>query len=145
MFQFPGLPPRALCVQAEVTGHGPCRVPPFGHPRVEGCVPLTAAFRSLPRPSSASCAKASAVRPEYLLIRIYHHKCFFAVLRVVIACAIPTSVSLGDLKRSLSKKCLGNNRISIRSSIREEDACYELPAIAWKTCLLLLARDMFLF
>ena len=43
-----------------------CRVRPFGDPRVEGCVPLTADYRSLPRPSSASCAKASAVRPTYL-------------------------------------------------------------------------------
>ena len=32
------------------------RVRPFGDPRVEGCVPLTADYRSLPRPSSASCA-----------------------------------------------------------------------------------------
>ena len=39
------------------------RVRPFGDPRVEGCVPLTADYRSLPRPSSAPCAKASAVRP----------------------------------------------------------------------------------
>ena len=43
------------------------RVRPFGDPRVEGCVPLTADYRSLPRPSSASCAKASAARPAYLL------------------------------------------------------------------------------
>ena len=42
------------------------RVRPFGDPRVEGCVPLTADYRSLPRPSSAPCAKASAVRPGYL-------------------------------------------------------------------------------
>ena len=42
------------------------RVRPFGDPRVEGCVPLTADYRSLPRPSSAPCAKASAVRPAYL-------------------------------------------------------------------------------
>ena len=51
------------------------RVRPFGDPRVEGCVPLTADYRSLPRPSSASCAKASAVRPAYLLFVVsigYH-------------------------------------------------------------------------
>ena len=47
-----------------------CRVRPFGDPRVEGCVPLTADYRSLPRPSSASCAKASAVRPTYLPARL---------------------------------------------------------------------------
>ena len=59
--------PQGMCSQ------GGCqdlswRVRPFGDPRVVGCVPLTADYRSLPRPSSASRAKASAVRPAYLLI-----------------------------------------------------------------------------
>ena len=39
------------------------RVRPFGDPRVAGCLPLTADYRSSPRPSSAPCAKASSVRP----------------------------------------------------------------------------------
>ena len=42
------------------------RVRPFGDPRVVGYVPLAAAYRSLSRPSSAPCAKASAVRPCHL-------------------------------------------------------------------------------
>ena len=63
MFQFPGLPPNALWIQALVAGHDPCWVPPFGHPRIEGRLRLPGAYRRLPRPSSASCAKASAVRP----------------------------------------------------------------------------------
>ena len=42
------------------------RVRPFGDPRVKGYVPLAAAYRSLSRPSSAPCAKASAVRPCHL-------------------------------------------------------------------------------
>ena len=42
------------------------RVLPLGDPRVEGRVPLTADYRSLPRPSSASCAKASAACPYHL-------------------------------------------------------------------------------
>ena len=42
------------------------RVFPFGDPRVQGRVPLTADYRSLPRPSSASCAKASAACPYHL-------------------------------------------------------------------------------
>ena len=41
-------------------------VRPFGYPRVEGCVLLAGDYRGLPRPSSAPCAKASAVRPWYL-------------------------------------------------------------------------------
>ena len=42
------------------------RVPPFGHPRVDGHLPLTAAFRSLSRPSSPSRAKASPMCPSSL-------------------------------------------------------------------------------
>ena len=42
------------------------RVLPFGHPRIEGRVRLPGDYRGLPRPSSAPCAKASAVRPWYL-------------------------------------------------------------------------------
>ena len=47
MFQFPGF----------ALGKAKCRnrfrrVSPFGHPRVNGHLPLTAAFRSLSRPSS---------------------------------------------------------------------------------------------
>jgi hypothetical protein len=34
-------------------------VPPFGHPRITDCLHLPEAFRSWPRPSSPTCAKAS--------------------------------------------------------------------------------------
>ena len=66
MFQFDGLPPAALWIQAAVTGHGPGRVPPFGHPGIEGRLRLPRDYRGLPRPSSASCAKPSAARPFFL-------------------------------------------------------------------------------
>ena len=47
MFQFPGFAPSyARCQDRS------WRVSPFGHPRVIGHLPLTAAFRSLSRPSS---------------------------------------------------------------------------------------------
>ena len=69
MFQFPGLPPPALYIRAGAGGHSPAWVPPFGNPRVKGQMRLTAAYRSWSRPSSASCAKASTVRPWYLLPR----------------------------------------------------------------------------
>ena len=39
-----------------------CRVPPFGHLGLNACVRLPRAFRSLPRPSSPSCAQASPIR-----------------------------------------------------------------------------------
>ena len=42
------------------------RVRPFGDPGIEGRVRLPRDYRGLPRPSSAPCAKASAVRPGYL-------------------------------------------------------------------------------
>ena len=38
-------------------------VAPFGNPRFKACLRLTEAYRSLPRPSSPACAKASTVRP----------------------------------------------------------------------------------
>ena len=38
----------------------------FGDLRIKVCVPLPEAYRSLPRPSSPTSAKASAMRP-YLL------------------------------------------------------------------------------
>ena len=41
-----------------------CRVPPFGHPGINGCLRLRPAFRSLPRPSSPPGAKASTVCPS---------------------------------------------------------------------------------
>ena len=69
MFQFSGLPPSGICVLPEVRGYGPPRVRPFGDLRVKEHVPLAAAYRSLSRPSSASCAKASTVRPYHLHIR----------------------------------------------------------------------------
>ena len=63
MSHFPPLALFRLCIQRTVTGHDSRRVSPFGHPRVEDCLRLTEAYRSLPRPSSPSRAKASTVRP----------------------------------------------------------------------------------
>ena len=56
MFQFPGF---ALLLR-EVTALTSSRVAPFGHPRINACVPLPLAYRSLPRPSSPLCAQASS-------------------------------------------------------------------------------------
>ncbi len=61
MFQFPGCLLAPYFIQARVAGHDPCWVPPFGDLRIEGRLRLPGAYRSLPRPSSTSCAKASAV------------------------------------------------------------------------------------
>ena len=60
------LAPRALWIHARVRRVLPAWVPPFRHPRINGHLPLPAAFRSLSRLSSACSAKASALRPLQL-------------------------------------------------------------------------------
>ena len=66
MFQFGRCPPHSLWIQLWVTGHYASRVAPFGDPRIYACLRLPEAYRSLPRPSSAPGAKASAVCPFQL-------------------------------------------------------------------------------
>ena len=55
--------------------HDSMRVAPFGYLRINACLQLPAAFRSLPRPSSAPGAKAFALRP-YSLDRLPLFACF---------------------------------------------------------------------
>ena len=62
MVHFPEFALLNLCIQLRVTIED-SRVPPFGNQRVKGCLHLTVAYRSLPRPSSPSRAKASTVCP----------------------------------------------------------------------------------
>ena len=57
MFQFPAFAPHICGLQSSTAG-----VPPFGHLRINSCLQIPGAFRSLPRPSSLSEAKASSVR-----------------------------------------------------------------------------------
>ena len=57
MFQFPAFAPSLDGLQSSTAG-----VPPFGHLRINSCLQIPGAFRSLPRPSSLSEAKASSVR-----------------------------------------------------------------------------------
>src|SRR6266850_7125072 len=63
MVHFPPFASRSLWIQKRTPGHDSGSVAPFGNPRVKACLRLTEAYRSLPRPSSPSCAKASTVRP----------------------------------------------------------------------------------
>ena len=58
MFQFPGF----ASVRRRIPELAPWWVAPFGHLGLIACVRLPRAFRSLPRPSSPSCAQASPVR-----------------------------------------------------------------------------------
>jgi hypothetical protein len=71
-FSSPGSPRRGYVFTPAMTGHHPGRVPPFGYPGINARLQLPPAFRSLPRPSSPSCAQASTPRP-YRLIPL--HSC----------------------------------------------------------------------
>ncbi len=66
MVQFPESSSIKLFIHSTVTSIPECRVTPFGHRRFTGCLLLTAAFRSLPRPSSSDSSKASTVDPYSL-------------------------------------------------------------------------------
>ena len=68
-------------------------VPPFGNPRVNGYLRLTAAYRSLSRPSSATGAKASSLRS------------FMLDLRLASLCNLVLSCSLCVLNLSLHEFC----------------------------------------
>ena len=66
MFQFPGF----------ALGLAKCRnrfrrVSPFGHPRVAGYLPLTAAFRSLSRPSSPPRATGIPHAPFFSFLSLF--------------------------------------------------------------------------
>ena len=52
-----------LWIQHGMTSHDTRRIAPFRHLRIKACLRLPVAFRSLPRLSSASDAKAFALRP----------------------------------------------------------------------------------
>src|SRR5215510_3538701 len=63
MVQFASLPFHAYVFSMEYPRG---RVVPFGNLRINACLPLPEAYRSLPRPSSAANAKASAIYPYSL-------------------------------------------------------------------------------
>ena len=63
MVHFPGLALASLCIQRGISQLALRGVAPFGNPRIEACLRLPEAYRSLPRPSSLLCAKASTVHP----------------------------------------------------------------------------------
>ncbi len=62
MVHFPGLAHTDLFYSVGCNGSSSRRVSPFGDPRIKACLRLPEAYRSLPRPSSPSGAKASTVR-----------------------------------------------------------------------------------
>src|SRR5947207_10049646 len=63
MVHFPTLSSHRLWIRRWISRDEPEGVSPFGNPRIKGCLHLTGAYRSLPRPSSTPGAKAFTVRP----------------------------------------------------------------------------------
>ena len=63
MFQFPQFAVTRLWIHPATIPHDRDQVAPFGNPRIDVCVRLPGAYRSLPRPSSPADAKASTVYP----------------------------------------------------------------------------------
>ena len=63
MFQFAGFLSLLLCIHNRITVSYYCWVSPFGNLWIKAHLQLPKAYRSLSRPSSASSAKASAMRP----------------------------------------------------------------------------------
>ena len=64
-FNSPGLPLSPILFRDRYLPYGRW-VAPFGNLRIKTCLRLPEAYRSLPRPSSLSFAKASTVRPFFL-------------------------------------------------------------------------------
>ena len=48
MFHFPTFPPHTLYIQARVTRHDSCWVPPFGHPRITARLPTPQGLSQAP-------------------------------------------------------------------------------------------------
>jgi hypothetical protein len=94
MFQFTPLAPQRLCIHPRGDTVFPYRVSPFGDLRINACVQLTEAYRSLPRPSSPIDAKASTIRPYQLNQKSLQAKmpvCFTLILLSKNVLEIPAS------------------------------------------------------
>src|SRR5690349_5148228 len=63
MVHFPGFAHTCLCIQQAVLRFYPSGFPHSEIPGYNACLRLPGAYRSLPRPSSPSSAKASTMRP----------------------------------------------------------------------------------
>ena len=62
MFQFRRFPSHTYLIQHGMTSHDTRRIAPFRYLRINACLRLPVAFRSLSRPSSAISALASTLR-----------------------------------------------------------------------------------
>lgn len=76
MFHFPGCGFTALWIQTVMSRHYSGWVFPFGHSRINACLPLPETYRSLPRPSSPSDAKAFTVCSYMLDHKMVSHAAY---------------------------------------------------------------------
>ena len=93
------------------------RVSPFGHPRINACVPLPLAYRSLPRPSSPLCAQASPTCFRSLDYKIVSSKA-----------------------RAISKTSDFPNSASLKKSSHDDSLSHDLPYIRCQTANATLTR-----
>src|SRR6266700_4156433 len=107
MFQFPGF----ASLLRGMIGLATDRVTPFGNPGITACLQLPQAYRSLPRPSSPPCAKASTVRPYALDLSV--SVCFLTSTHTTRQLSKnekkrrwPSVESAGDKFRGLSPRAL---------------------------------------
>jgi hypothetical protein len=114
-FSSPGSLRQAYVFSPPMTEHHPSRVPPFGYPRINARLQLPVAFRSLPRPSSPSCAQASTSRPLRLIPLVSHEK-----NRLTTPSRHSTTTSHSNLSKS-----------SPRSAMRTEDSLYS-RGVKWR-------------
>ncbi len=72
MVHFPWLASLELCIHSRMTEHYPCRVTPFGHPRINACLRLPRLFaachvlHSLSAPRHPPCTLSSLTKLECL-------------------------------------------------------------------------------
>ena len=85
-----------------MTAHNRSRIAPFGYLRVNGYLHLSAAFRSLSRPSSADIAKASTVCSYYLSLCKIHTLTFLAFKIVFVSVLFRVSFGTSE---NISLEC----------------------------------------
>jgi hypothetical protein len=117
MFQFSGFPP------ADYVFINRCwpfrqRVSPFGHQRFFACTRLPAAFRSVPRPSSALDAQASPVRLLWLGLSCGDR---------ARSCSYTNYIRVGCLLSGLSNPDL--DRLSVRHLCRTDQRAFSYSVV----------------
>ena len=94
MFQFPAF---ALANASDWSSTR--RVSPFGNLRINSCLQIPGAYRSLPRPSSLSEAKASTVRSYSLSRTFIVNQCLEIALATCLFASFEIAVPFRNSKK----------------------------------------------